>query len=380
MKKFQAIALLGVLLAALLFPISASAQGQALFPDKDDKVVFGGSFTLSEGERLFGDLISFGGSISIKQGATLQGTLIAMGGSADIAGEISGDFVAMGTTVNLMDSAYVVGDMAMLGASLNREAGAQVIGDVITDTVPLSFDIPGMPNIQLNSDAFIFGGNADESPQIAVPEAIAYQRSLAGRVANEVQAGLFNAFAMAAIAILAILFLPAQTKRVAHTSLGEPLAAGGLSLISMIILPILMIFMSITIILIPIVILLAFLIVLALVFGWVSVGWELGERLLKALNLDWAEPLQAGVGAFVLTFVAALIGLVPCLGWLATFLVLLTSFGGVLLSRFGTQDYPALEIIVAEPKALTKTAPVAKKAPAKKKAPTKKAPPKKSSK
>ena len=157
-----------------------------------------------------------------------------------------------------------------------------------------------------------------------------------------------------------------------RTALSEPIAAGGLSLLSIIVLPILMAVMTITIILIPIVFLLALLIALGLVFGWISIGWELGERLLKALNLEWSEPLQAATGAFVLTFSAALIGIVPCLGWLASFLVIIVSFGGVMLSRFGTQDYPASAENVVEVKALAKKKPAKKKTATKKKTVTKK--------
>ena len=363
MKKFHSIVLLGVLLSAFIFPMSASAQELELGPNFDDKVVFGGSFTLSEGEEILGDLISFGGNITLEEGSTLDGNFMSMGGNSSIAGNITGDVVALGSSINLEASAIVGGDLAILGTSLNRDPGAQVLGNVITETIPINFDIPRVPNILFERDSFFNFNfrNGDNFPGFTILDGIGRQQSLTGRVASEVQSGLFNAFAMAAIAILAVLFVPKHAKRVSNTALSEPLAAGGLSLLSIIVLPILMVVMSVTIILIPIVLLLAFLIVLALVFGWVSIGWEIGKRLLNALNLDWAEPLQAGTGAFVLTFSAALIGLVPCLGGLASFLVVIVSFGGVMLSRFGTQDYPVVEEIEVKSKPLPKKSSASKK-------------------
>jgi len=355
MKNLRIITLLAVLMTSLLLPAAAQAQPLNLIPDKDDKVVFGGEFTLSTGETLDGDLISFGGFLTLEEGSVINGDLVSMGGFVDANGTINGDLVAMGSNVELGAMASIQGSLALLGSSLERASGAQVVGDVVTNNDTLNLDIP---DFRFGPDGLDFNGDFIRS------ERFFNRTSFTNDIGNRVIGNLFIAFAMATIALLTMLFLPKQTRRIADAALAEPVAAGGLSLITFIALPILMVLLSITIILIPVVILLAFLCALALVFGWVAIGLEVGERLTTSLKQDWSLPVQAGVGTFALSFVVGLVGMIPCLGWLASFTMLLLSFGGVILTRFGTQSYPQLEVVPApEPKSPAKP----KKAATKKK-------------
>jgi hypothetical protein len=74
----------------------------------------------------------------------------------------------------------------------------------------------------------------------------------------------------------------------------------------------------------------------------------------------------AGVGVFVLSVISAVLGQIPCLGFLLVLLAGSTGLGAVALSRFGTRRYgvPLAEAgAPAAPSALTapetETAPVA---------------------
>lgn len=359
MKNLKLLTLAAVLMLALFLPIGAQAQSLDLIPDKGDKVIFGGEFTLSEGEVLNGDLISFGGNLILEEGSLLDGDLVSMGGNVEVSGAIAGDLIAMGSNINLNETALIEGSLALLGSNIHRSAGAQVIGDIVTNSDGLEIEFPGFPEIQRVSGNFDFDQEFFRNPSRFT------RNSLVGNVGTSVIVNLFMAFAMAAVAVLVMLFLPKHTRRIADAVLAEPVAAGGLSLVTFVALPILAVLLSITLILIPVVLLLAFLCALALVFGWVAIGLEVGERLAESLKQDWTAPVKAGAGTFILSFVVGLVGLVPCLGWLASFLMVLLSFGAVLLTRFGTQSYPQLEIVpVPAPKKAAKT----KKATTKKKA------------
>jgi hypothetical protein len=50
-----------------------------------------------------------------------------------------------------------------------------------------------------------------------------------------------------------------------------------------------------------------------------------------------AQPVSFGLGTWLLTFVAALVWHIPCIGWLFTVLILSVGLGAVLVSRFGTK-------------------------------------------
>jgi len=74
----------------------------------------------------------------------------------------------------------------------------------------------------------------------------------------------------------------------------------------------------------------------------IAIGSEVGERFTRAINQTWAPPLTAGMGTFLMMVVVGGIGMIPCVGWLATSLVALLGVGGVILTLFGTQSYPRL--------------------------------------
>jgi hypothetical protein len=359
MKTIRWITLLAVIASALLLPVTALANNSILIPDKDDKVIFGGNFTLAAGEEVNGDLISFGGNLTLEKDSQVNGDLVSMGGNTNVSGTVTGDLVAMGGNLVLGETALIEGSLALLGASIDRASGAQVTGDVVTNSdslnlnLPIGPEFPDFSNFDNDFDGDFFRGDRF------------VQRSGNGNVGNRLIGGLFFSFAMAAVAVLTVLFLPKHTRRVADAVLAQPIASGGLSLLTFAALPVLALFLSITVILIPVVLLLFFLTALALAFGWVAAGLEVGERLATSLKQDWAPPVQAAAGTFVLTFVVSLVGIVPCLGWLAGFIMLLISFGAVLLTRFGTQSYPQLEAVGPAP--VSKAKPKAKKTTAKKK-------------
>ena len=78
----------------------------------------------------------------------------------------------------------------------------------------------------------------------------------------------------------------------------------------------------------------------AWLIGWVALGLDVGRRIAKALKMEWAPAISAGVGTFTLFFVfVGFRNLIPCLGVVPYFLIGLWGLGVVLLTRFGTQDY-----------------------------------------
>jgi hypothetical protein len=67
---------------------------------------------------------------------------------------------------------------------------------------------------------------------------------------------------------------------------------------------------------------------------------EVGRRIAKALNIDLAPAIAAGIGTFILVFVlGGFSQAIACIGWLPQTLVGIWGLGAVLMTRFGTQDY-----------------------------------------
>jgi len=332
------------LLAMLVFvPVqSAAAKG----PSFDGQVVFGRSFTLKSGETLNGDLLVFGGTASLEEGATVNGNVVVFGGSLVVNGEVSGDVAVSGGSLIIGTSAHIHGNLATVGASLERAEGSQVDGQIfntatswvgnaenganpVTPSTPAT---PVVPNIHVNFDPF-------------------------GPLLN----AFGQAMGLAVLAMLVMLFLAPHADRVAHAVVAQPLTAGGLGLLTVIVAPITLILLTLTLILIPVVAIAVVALFVAAVFGWIAIGYEIGQRFTTAIHQNWHPAFSAGLGVFALTLVANALTGIPvlnCVGWLVPFLLGLAGLGAVIMTRFGTQSIVApAEVIPAPP------APVAPAAP-----------------
>jgi hypothetical protein len=141
--------------------------------------------------------------------------------------------------------------------------------------------------------------------------------------------------------MLTVMFLAKPANRVAHAAVSEPWLSGGVGLLTAIIAPIVLVLLSLTIILIPLTFTTFIVLAIAWGFGLISLGLELGRRLSKVFDQAWHPALAAGVGTFALILVInGLDALIPCLGWIPKFIIGVLGLGSVLITFFGTRDYP----------------------------------------
>jgi hypothetical protein len=307
--KYLAIFLVFVL--ALALPGSALARGLA-----DDRVVFGDNFTLRNGETQDGNLVVFGGNVVMETGSRVTGDVVLMGGNLSSDGTVEGNIVGLGAVVSLGETAVVEGDITTIGANLERAEGARIEGQVFSNlNSPLTFSFPAGVRVPRFDVRF--------SPAL----------NAAGFI--------LKVFLWAALAVLLVLFLPVHTRRVSQTAITQPLIAGGLGLLTVVALPVLVLALAITILLIPVSLLVVALAALAWIFGLIALGLEVGDRLARLLNQEWAPALAAGIGTFALILVLnGIQQVVPCVGWIAPAIAGIVGLGAVLLTRFGLQTYP----------------------------------------
>jgi hypothetical protein len=138
-------------------------------------------------------------------------------------------------------------------------------------------------------------------------------------------------------------------ERVADAFIRQPLVAGGAGLITVLVFPILVVFMAVTIILILGIPFVALALVLAWLFGIISMGAEVGERFTRAVGQDWSPVLTAGFGTFLLVLIVQGIGLVPCIGWLVSFVVGMTGVGAVVLAILDGRRRPVAAAPASSP-------------------------------
>ncbi len=304
-RKWVILALLAVW---LLIPTGARAASP-----NDDEVVLGGSYTLTSGQTLQGNLLVFGGTATIEDGAHVTGDVTLFGGSVVIEGEVDGDISATGGSLTLGSQALIHGDANLFGVSIDQEEGAQILGEV---------------NIE----------GETTRPRIL-------QDSLAGRMIARILDMLWSVFlwfAFSALAVLIVIFAPNPVSRVAQTLVNQPAMSALVGLLTLVVaIPVLLI-VAITIILSPISFLGVLVLGMATIFGWISLGLETGHRLARTFHQEWAPAVAAGLGTFLLTFVAFSLKFIfswLCIGWIFPTVVGLVGLGAVVLSQFGKRVY-----------------------------------------
>lgn len=344
MKMKTNLVRISMLLALLVLPTSnVLAQSPG-----GDVLLFGQNYTLQSGDTLNGSLAVIGGNAMIEEDAIVNGDVALVGGNLTISGDvdgdvalvggnmtisgtIDGDIVIVGGQVLLTETAVVDGDIATIGGNIQREPGAEVSGN-ITNNAPPIINVPDVPNVPNVPNA----PNAPNPPNVPNVPGVNVNVNPFWEIV-----GVFGrAFAVAAIGMLLTLFLQPQLDRVSNAITRQPLIAGGYGLLAVIVVPVAIVIMAITLILIPIALLTALVIPLAWLFGMVALGQEVGERFTKAINQTWAPVLATGFGTFMLVLVVGLVGMIPCVGWLASFLVTLAALGGVAMTWFGTRNAP----------------------------------------
>ncbi|HEY71042.1 MAG TPA: polymer-forming cytoskeletal protein [Anaerolineae bacterium] len=344
MKKFAVLSVVVVFLA-LAFPLNALAAGPS-----DTKVILGSSYTLESGDLLDGDLLVLGGSASLESNSLVDGNVFVLGGNVEIAGVVEGSVGVLGGNVLLMGTSVVTGDVVSLGGTISRRTGAVIEGELSPN---FGFDIDApVPTLPRGITLPDFSRLVTVSPWISIFWF------------------LFRVLVLAGLAALVVMFWPEATGRTGEAAIGYPLPAGGLGLLTIIAGPIMLVILLITILLSPVSLVGFVILAAAAVFGWIAIGFEVGKRIGQGMKWELQAPAAAGLGTLLLSLVAGGIDFIPCVGWLAPFLVISLGLGAVILTRFGSQQYlgSAASASLAAPQEV----PPAPPAPAPKKRTTKK--------
>lgn len=327
MKYFRlaaALALTAVFASVAVLPAFAQDGDQG-------KVVFGGSYTVASGETLLGDLVAFGGRTRIEEGGLVKGDVLIMGGSLDIEGAVSGDVVVFGGFVDIAATAQIDGDLVRIGGSLDVEPGAAVGGEVREDG---GFDLPGLWSREF-APPFLAPSSAPPPDLQSSPGAwlIAAFLTVARAVAMVA--------ALGALALVVSLVSPRGVERIGRAGAGAPFLALSAGALTWLVGLALMAMAAITICLLPVALLLLLTLLAVAVLSWIVAGWWVGRRLLALLNV--ARPttvLEATIGTVLVAGVYALLGILPCVGFIFAALVLCFGAGAIALTRFGTRAFP----------------------------------------
>jgi hypothetical protein len=161
--------------------------------------------------------------------------------------------------------------------------------------------------------------------------------------------------AIAALGLLIGILFPNHLKKTAKSIVNEPVKSGVLGFLTVFVSPIVFVILAITIILLPVSLLAILALGILMLYGWVAVGYEIGLRVSSAAKVNWEPSIIAGLGTLILSSIAALVAMIPCIGFLIYPIVTSVGLGGVLISQFGRREIvsvqaaPVQEILAVNP-------------------------------
>jgi cytoskeletal protein CcmA (bactofilin family) len=235
-----------------------------------------------------GDVNTGVATFALGDSGVVTGSVNVGAADATLAGQVDGDVAIGADTILVTDTAVLGGELRYDG-DLTQRSGAAIAGDVVRD------DSLGQTEFQF-------------SP---VPDGVG---AIYGLLANLVLG-----------AVLLVAF-PGTTRKIARTVAATPVRAGAFGFLTLFAVPLALLVLALTIIGLPLTVLgavlFAFVAWTAVVYGWfAAASWTLGR--LDVEN-DWAA-LAVGL------LVATVVGLVPILGGILTFLVFLVGLGAIAL-------------------------------------------------
>ncbi len=311
-----------ILLFAVILVITLALPNDAqAAPMANDRTIIGESYTLESGRILDGDLNVIGGVVEVETTATVNGNVLVLGGLVTIDGTIKGNLTAIGGTVNLEQNAVIEGDLISPVSYVNIDSSALVMGEQIDEWV-----IPGIGLERFMSvRPFIFRAR----PINLFPVLMQLGRTLA------------TTLVMAALGALLLLVMPKPADRMRKSLISSPWQVLGYGTLTALVMFIFGVFLVVTICLIPVLILIGLTFALAILVGWLALGYELGERLAAGIfKTKWHPVLSAALGNLLLYLVAKGVSLIPCLGIFLVFITMLFALGMTVVTLFGTYPYP----------------------------------------
>jgi len=305
-----------VFIIALIFPFNASAA-----PIEQGRTIFGETYTLESGRVLNGDLNVIGGVANIEDGASVNGNVFVLGGLVTVNGTVEGNLIAIGGTVNIGDTAFVEGDLVSPASFINRDEDAIIQGQEYEGwNIPWTdFDLP-----------LIYRPRIVRTPGTRIIP-----------IVTRIGKGAASTLVLVGLGALMLLVMPKSSETMTHALVAEPWHILGYGALTALVMLVGGIILTITICLIPVVIIVGLAFGLAILAGWLALGYELGKRIAGSIfKASWHPVISAAVGNLVLFLIASSLDLIPCLGGFLVFVAMLFSLGMAVVTLFGTKPYP----------------------------------------
>lgn len=328
-----------VLAILVVLAVVASLPGAVAAQDGETRS--GETVVIEEGETV-GDLTAFAGTVVIQ--GTVDGDLEAFGGDVLVEGEVTGNVDAFAGNVRVVGEVggevsaaagnVVVAEGASVG-SLSAAAGNVAIeGRVAGDVDAAAGSVTLGPAATVEGD-LTYGGELNRHPDAQVAGSVTEESPGAPTPFGEVPTlppwlgPLYWSLVNLVLGAVLLAVFPRFSDRVAATARTEPARSGGIGLLALVGIPVALALVAITVVGIPLTVAGAFVFVLLV---WVASVY--GRFAVGAWLLSLADAENRWAALVVGLLVVLVVSLIPFLGGLVEFLVLLVGLGALSLALY----------------------------------------------
>jgi hypothetical protein len=303
-----------------------------------------------------GDLVVAGGELSL--GGSVGDDLYAAGGDVDVDAIVRGNARVAGGDISVGPATVIEGAVSLSGGQISFEGDAQEYLQASGGSVRLAGSVQGDAQVRsqeltISPDTRIRGKLIYHGPQApVVPEGAQIEGGVefhevdasqfldkGGDHVRDAVHGVGKFLWFAGVFLTAALFtglFPVFSSRASLQVGREPFKSLGLGLAILLCVPFLAVFLLITVIGIPLALLLLPLYLLLLFLGWVTVALFVANKGLETVRGAGPTSLGWRLLALLLALVALwLIGRIPVVGGLLTFLALIAGIGALVSQVWG---------------------------------------------
>jgi hypothetical protein len=251
--------------------------------------------------------VKIGSDVTIEEGTKVHNVL-AIGGQVTVDGVVENNIVSLGGSVVLTRTAVVRGNVFALGGIIVRGRGAEVHGNVT----------------EINAD--------DISSAIA--NALSEEWEGWSWIFAIVSVAIFLGVLL--LTILVVFLIPKPVRLIASAVREKPFKVTVWGLAGLVLVVPLAVLLAVSVVGIVLIPLEMAIVLCAVLIGFISASQLVGQKLFAILKRQDQSMMRETVWGLIVLW---LIGWIPYVGWMVKMCAVILGLGGVLLTRFGTNQH-----------------------------------------
>jgi len=253
------------------------------------------------------NVVKIGSDVTVEEGTKVHNVL-AIGGQVTIDGTVENNIIAIGGSVVLTRTAVVGKNVFALGGIVVRGRGAEVRGNVT----------------EINAD--------DISEAIA--KALSEEWEGWSWIFAIVSVSIFLGVLL--LTIITVFLIPKPVRLIASAVKEKPFKVTVWGLVGLVLVVPLAVLLAISVVGIVLIPLEMAIVLCAVLIGFIAVSQLVGQKLFTILKRQDQSIMRETIWGLIILW---LIGWIPYVGWMVKMCAVILGLGGVLLTRFGTNQH-----------------------------------------